>query len=312
MAVYYALLKLGDTILGMDLAHGGHLTHGSPASFSGKQFNFVSYHVTADTQVIDYDEVARLAREHRPKMIVAGASAYPRTIDFARFRQIADEVGALLMVDMAHIAGLIAAGVHPDPVPHADVVTSTTHKSLRGPRGGLILSKAQHAKAIDRAVFPMLQGGPILGAIAARAICFREAMQPAFKTYSQQVVANAQVLADEMLEHGLTLVSGGTDNHLLIVSLLDRSYTGAKLAMALEQAGIITSKSTVPGETRSPRQTSGVRFGTPAITTRGATAKQMRQVGRLVAKIAENPDDQARLDEAKVEIRALADSLERI
>jgi glycine hydroxymethyltransferase len=312
MAVYYALLELGDTILGMDLAHGGHLTHGSPASFSGKQFNFVSYHVTPDTQVIDYDEVERLAREHRPKMIVAGASAYPRIIDFVRFRQIADEVGALLMVDMAHIAGLIAAGVHPNPVPHADVVTSTTHKSLRGPRGGLILSKAQHAKALDRAVFPMLQGGPILGAIAARAICFREAMQPAFKTYSKQVVANAQVLADEMLEHGLTLVSGGTDNHLLVVSLLDRAYTGAKLATALEQVGIITSKSTVPGETRSPRQTSGVRFGTPAVTTRGATEEQMRQVGRLVAKIADNPDDQARLDEAKAEIRALADSLERI
>ncbi len=312
MAVYYALLELGDTILGMDLSHGGHLTHGSPASFSGKQFKFVSYHVTPDTQVIDYDEVARLAREHRPKLIVAGASAYPRIIDFARFRQIADEVGALLMVDMAHIAGLIAAGVHPNPVPYADVVTSTTHKSLRGPRGGLILSKAQHAKALDRAVFPMLQGGPILGAIAARAICFREAMQPAFKTYSKQVVANAQVLADEMLEHGLTLVSGGTDNHLLVVSLLDRSYTGAKLATALEQVGIITSKSTVPGETRSPRQTSGVRFGTPAITTRGATEEQMRQIGRLVAKVAENPDDQDRLDEAKAEVRAIADSLERI
>src|SRR4051794_25498555 len=312
MAVYYALLQLGDTILGMDLSHGGHLTHGSPASFSGKQFKFVSYHVTEDTQVIDYEEVASLAREHRPKMIVAGASAYPRIIDFARFRQIADEVGALLMVDMAHIAGLVAAGVHPSPFPHADVVTTTTHKSLRGPRGGLILSKAQHAKALDRAVFPMLQGGPILGAIAARAICFREAMQPAFKTYSRQVVANAQVLADEMLEHGLTLVSGGTDNHLLVVSLLDRSYTGAKLATALEQVGIITSKSTVPGETRSPRQTSGVRFGTPAITTRGATEEQMRQIGRLVAQVAENPDDRGRLDAAKAEVRALADSLQRI
>jgi glycine hydroxymethyltransferase len=216
------------------------------------------------------------------------------------------------MVDMAHIAGLIAAGVHPSPVPHADVVTSTTHKSLRGPRGGLILSRAQHAKAIDRAVFPMLQGGPILGAVAARAICFREAMQPAFKTYSKQVVANSQALADEMLEHGLTLVSGGTDNHLLVVSLLDRSYTGAKLATALEQVGIITSKSTVPGETRSPRQTSGVRFGTPAITTRGGTEEQMRQIGRLVARIAEQPEDQARLDQVHTEVRAIADSLERI
>jgi glycine hydroxymethyltransferase len=312
MAVYYALLELGDTILGMDLSHGGHLTHGSPASFSGKQFQFVSYHVTEDTQVIDYDEVARLAREHRPKMIVAGASAFPRIIDFARFRQIADEVGALLMVDMAHIAGLVAAGVHPSPFPHADVVTTTTHKSLRGPRGGLILSKADHAKAIDRAVFPMLQGGPILGAVAARAVCFREAMQPAFKTYSKQVVANAQALADEMLEHGLTLVSGGTDNHLLVVSLLDREYTGAKLATALERVGIITSKSTVPGETRSPRQTSGVRFGTPALTTRGATADQMRQVARIVARITQNPEDEAKLDEAHTEVRAIADSLQRI
>jgi glycine hydroxymethyltransferase len=296
----------------MDLSHGGHLTHGSPASFSGKQFTFVSYHVTPETQVIDYDEVARLAREHRPKMIVAGASAYPRIIDWARFREIADEVGALLMVDMAHIAGLVAGGVHPNPVPHADVVTTTTHKSLRGPRGGLILCKAEHAKAIDRAVFPMLQGGPILGAIAARAVCFHEAMQPEFKTYAEQIVSNAQALADEMLEHGLTLVSGGTDNHLLVVSLLDRSYTGAKLATALERVGIITSKSTVPGETRSPRQTSGVRFGTPAVTTRGATEEQMRQIGRLVANIAENPDDEARLDEAKAEVRAIADSLERI
>ena len=312
MAVYYALLELGDTILGMDLSHGGHLTHGSPASFSGKQFHFVSYHVRPDTQVIDYDEVAQLAREHRPKLIVAGASAYPRIIDFARFRQIADEVGALLMVDMAHIAGLIAAGVHPSPVPHADVVTSTTHKSLRGPRGGLILSKAEHAKAIDRAVFPMLQGGPILGAVAARAICFHEAMRPEFRTYSERVVKNAQALADEMLEHGLTLVSGGTDNHLLVVSLLDRSYTGAKLATALEQAGIITSKSTVPGETRSPRQTSGVRFGTPAVTTRGATEDQMRQIGRLVARIAEDPEDAGRIEAVHTEVRAIADSLTKI
>jgi glycine hydroxymethyltransferase len=312
MAAYYALLQLGDTILGMDLSHGGHLTHGSPVSFSGKQYHFVSYHVDPVTQLIDYDEVGRLAREHRPKMIVAGASAYPRIIDWARFRAIADEVGALFMADMAHIAGLVAAGVHPSPVPYADIVTTTTHKSLRGPRGGLILCKSQYAKAVDRTVFPMLQGGPILGAVAARAVCFHEAMQPSFRTYSEKVVQNAVALADEMSEHGLTLVTGGTDNHLLVVSLLDRAYTGAKLAEALERVGIITSKSTVPGETRSPRQTSGVRFGTPALTTRGATEAQMRAVARAVAKVAADPDDTSVLDAVAAEIRALADTLEQI
>jgi glycine hydroxymethyltransferase len=312
MAVYYALLQLGDTIMGMDLSHGGHLTHGSPVSFSGKQFKIVSYHVDPTTHLIDYDEVDRLARENRPKMIVAGASAYPRVIDWARFRAIADEVGALFMADMAHIAGLVAAGVHPSPVPFADIVTSTTHKSLRGPRGGLILAKEQYGKAINRAVFPMLQGGPILGAVAARAVCFHEAMQPSFRTYSEQVVKNAAALADEMSEHGLTLVSGGTDNHLLVVSLLDRSFTGSKLAVALEQVGIITSKSTVPGETRSPRQTSGVRFGSPALTTRGATEAQMRQVARAVAQVANDPDDSARLAEIGQEMRALADTLRPI
>jgi glycine hydroxymethyltransferase len=312
MAAYYATLELGDTILGMDLSHGGHLTHGSPVSFSGKQFKFASYHVDPETHLIDYNEVAQIAREHRPKLIVAGASAYPRIIDWARFRAIADEVGALFMADMAHIAGLVAAGVHPSPVPYADIVTSTTHKSLRGPRGGLILSKAQYAKAIDRTVFPMLQGGPILGAVAARAVCFHEALQPSFRTYSEQVVKNAAALADEMWDQGLSLVSGGTDNHLLVLSLLDRAYTGAKLAESLERVGIITSKSTVPGETRSPRQTSGVRFGTPALTTRGATEEQMRQVARAVARVAANPDDTARLDEIHAEMRTLADSLEQM
>ena len=312
MAAYYATLELGDTILGMDLSHGGHLTHGSPVSFSGKQFTFAAYQVDPETHVIDYDQVAALAREHRPKMIVAGASAYPRIIDWARFREIADEVGALFMADMAHIAGLVAAGVHPSPVPYADIVTTTTHKSLRGPRGGLILSKAKYARAIDRTVFPMLQGGPILGAVAARAVCFHEAAQPAFRTYSEQVVKNAAALAGEMWDQGLSLVSGGTDNHLLVLSLLDRSYTGAKLAEALEAVGIITSKSTVPGETRSPRQTSGVRFGTPALTTRGATEEQMRQVARAVARVAADPEDTVRQDEIRAEMRAIADSLEQI
>jgi glycine hydroxymethyltransferase len=312
MAAYYATLELGDTILGMDLSHGGHLTHGSPVSFSGKQFKIASYHVDPETHVIDYDEVARLAEEHRPKMIVAGASAYPRLIDWVRFREIADSVGSLFMADIAHIAGLIAAGVHPSPVPYADIVTTTTHKSLRGPRGGLILSKAQYARAIDRAVFPMLQGGPILGAVAARAVCFHEAMQPEFKTYSEQIVKNAAALADEMWDQGLSLVSGGTDNHLLLLSLLDRPYTGAKLAEALEQVGIITSKSTVPGETRSPRQTSGVRFGTPALTTRGATEDQMRQVARAVARVAADPDDTGRFEEIHAEMKALAATLREI
>ena len=312
MAAYYALLELGDTILGMDLSHGGHLTHGSSASFSGKQFKFVSYHVTPDSEVIDYDEVAGLAREHRPKLIVAGASAYPRVIDFAAFRRIADSVGALFLADIAHIAGLVAAGIHPSPIPHADVVTTTTHKSLRGPRGGLILCRADVAKAIDRAVFPMLQGGPILGAIAARAVCFEEAMQPEFKSYSKQIVKNAQALAEGLAKGGLQLLSGGTDNHLLVVKLLERDYTGAALAEALERAGIITSKSTVPGETRSPRQTSGVRFGTPAVTTRGATPDQMRRVAQLVVSVAEAPDNVGHLDEVRAEVRQIADSLEQI
>ena len=312
MAAYYALLSLGDTILGMDLSHGGHLTHGSSASFSGQQFQFVSYHVTPGDETIDYDEVTRMAKEHRPKMIVAGASAYPRTIDFARFREIADSVGALFMADIAHIAGLVAAGVHPSPLPHADVVTTTTHKSLRGPRGGLILCRAAHARAIDRAVFPMLQGGPILGAVAARAVCFREAMQPDFKAYSEQVVKNARALAEGLVRGGLPLLSGGTDNHLLVVKLLDREYTGAQLATALERAGIITSKSTVPGETRSPRQTSGVRFGTPAMTTRGATVEQMRRVAELIVAVAEAPDNDAHLEEVRAEVRGIAESLEQI
>jgi glycine hydroxymethyltransferase len=312
MAAYYALLDLGDTVLGMDLSHGGHLTHGSPVSFSGKQFKIVSYQVSPDTETIDYDEVARLAKEHRPKMILAGASAYSRIIDWARFGEIADSVGAYFVADIAHIAGLVAAGVHPSPMPYADVVTTTTHKSLRGPRGGLILSKAKHAKAIDRTVFPMLQGGPILGAVAARAVCFGEAMRPEFKTYSEQVVKNAKALAEGLLKGGLKLVSGGTDNHLLVVKLFDREYTGAQFAEALERAGIITSKSTVPGETRSPRQTSGVRFGSPAVTSRGATEDQMRRVAELIVSVAEAIDNESHLDEVRAEVRHIAESLEQM
>jgi glycine hydroxymethyltransferase len=309
MAVYFALLEPGDTVLGMELSQGGHLTHGSPVSFSGKLFNFVHYGVDLQSEVIDYDNVARLAREHNPKLIVAGASAYSRIIDWQRFREIADSVGALFMADIAHIAGLIAAGVHPSPVPYADVVTTTTHKSLRGPRGALILSKQAIAKDIDRSVFPGTQGGPHLAAIAAKAVCFLEAQQPEFRTYQQHVVDNARALADGLLRGGMHVVSGGTDNHLLVVKLLDRDYSGKVLARALEGAGIISSMSTVPGETRKPAVTSGVRFGTPAITTRGATESHMQRVAQVISTIAENPADEAAIAHLRAEVEAIAGEL---
>jgi glycine hydroxymethyltransferase len=309
MAVYFALLQPGDTILGMELSQGGHLTHGSPVSFSGKLYNFVHYGVDPDTELIDYDRVAALARAHKPKLIVAGASAYSRIIDWQRFREIADSVGARFMADIAHIAGLVAAGVHPSPVPSADVVTTTTHKSLRGPRGALILCKQEIAKDIDRTVFPGIQGGPHLAAIAAKAVCFLEAQQPEFRTYQEQVVANARSLADGLLRGGIKVVSGGTDNHLLVVKLLDRDYSGKALARSLEGAGIITSMSTVPGETRKPAVTSGVRFGTPAITTRGASPAHMQRVAQIVSTIAENPADEAVIARLRAEVEALAREL---
>jgi glycine hydroxymethyltransferase len=309
MAVYFALLEPGDTVLGMELSQGGHLTHGSPVSFSGKFYKFVHYGVDQASEVIDYDRVADLAREHRPKLIVAGASAYPRIIDWQRFREIADSVGARFMADIAHIAGLVAAGVHPSPVPYADVVTTTTHKSLRGPRGALILCKQELAKPIDRTVFPGIQGGPHLSAVAAKAVCFLEAMQPEFRQYQEQVVANARALADGLIRGGMKLVSGGTDNHLLVVKLLDREYSGKVLARALEGAGLITSMSTVPGETRKPSVTSGVRFGTPAVTTRGATPEHMQRVAQIVSTVAENPADQVAVDRLRAEVEALAGEL---
>jgi glycine hydroxymethyltransferase len=309
MAVYFALLEPGDTILGMELSQGGHLTHGSPVSFSGKFYNFLHYGVDPQTERIDYDRVQELATEHKPKLIVAGASAYSRIIDWQRFREIADSVGARFMADMAHIAGLVAAGVHPSPVPFADVVTTTTHKSLRGPRGALILSKQQFARDIDRTVFPGIQGGPHLAAIAAKAVCFLEALQPEFRTYQQQVVDNARSLADGLVRGGLKVVSGGTDNHLLVVKLLDRDYSGKALAKSLEGAGIITSMSTVPGETRKPAVTSGVRFGTPAVTTRGATPAHMQRVAQIVSTIAENPADEAVVARLRTEVEALAREL---
>ena len=309
MAAYFALLRPGDTVMGMELSQGGHLTHGSPVSFSGQFYKFVHYGVDPETEVIDYDRVADLANEHRPKLIVDGASAYSRIIDFERFSEIAASVGARFMADIAHIAGLIAAGVHPSPLPFADVVTTTTHKSLRGPRGALILCKQELAKDIDRTVFPGIQGGPHLSAIAAKAVCLREAMQPEFRSYQQQVVDNARALAEGLVRGGMKVVSGGTDNHLLVVKLLDRDYSGKVLARALESAGIITSMSTVPGETRRPAVTSGVRFGTPAVTTRGATEVHMQRVAQIVSTIAENPADEAAITRLRPEVEAIAREL---
>ena len=309
MAVYFALLKPGDTVMGMELSQGGHLTHGSPVSFSGQFYKFVHYGVDPETEVIDYDRVAALAYEHRPRLIVAGASAYSRIIDWERFADIAASVGARFMADIAHIAGLIAAGVHPSPVPYADVVTTTTHKSLRGPRGALILCKQDLARDIDRTVFPGIQGGPHLASIAAKAVCFREAMEPDFRRYQQQVVDNARALAEGLLRGGMKVVSGGTDNHLLVVKLLDREYSGKALARALETAGIITSMSTVPGETRRPAVTSGVRFGTPAVTTRGANERHMERVAEIVCTIAEKPSDEEALERLRPEVEAIAREL---
>ncbi len=283
MAVYFAVLEPGDTIMGMNLAHGGHLTHGSPVNISGKYFKIVPYGVDANTGYIDYDEVRRLAREFKPKLIVAGASAYPRVIDFERFREIADEVGAYLMVDMAHIAGLVAAGLHPSPVPYADFVTTTTHKTLRGPRGGMILCKEKYAKIIDKAIFPGTQGGPLMHVIAAKAICFGEALKPEFKEYQKQIIKNAQALASGLIEEGFNLVSGGTDNHLMLVDLRNRGITGKDAEKALDKVRITVNKNTIPNDPESPFVTSGIRLGTPAVTTRGMKEEDMRQISRAIS-----------------------------
>jgi glycine hydroxymethyltransferase len=312
MAVYFALLKPGDTVMGMELSQGGHLTHGSPVSFSGQFYNFVHYGVDPQTELLDYDRAAALAEQHKPKLIVAGASAYSRIIDWQRLSEIAKSVGARFMADIAHIAGLVAAGVHPSPVQYADVVTTTTHKSLRGPRGALIMCKQELAKEIDRSVFPGIQGGPHLAAVAAKAVCFKEATDPEFRDYQQQVVANARSLADGLTRGGLKIVSGGTDNHLLVVKLLDRAYSGKALARALEGAGIITSMSTVPGETRKPAVTSGVRFGTPAVTTRGAKEEHMQRVAQIVSTIAENPSDEDAISRLRGDVEAIARELEPV
>ncbi len=283
MAVYFALLKPGDTVMGMSLAEGGHLTHGSPVNMSGSYYNFVPYGVDPVTHQIDYDKLEAQAKEVKPKMIVAGASAYPRTLDFARFRAIADAVGALFMVDMAHIAGLVAAGVHPNPVPYAHIVTSTTHKTLRGPRGGLILCGEEYAKTIDKAIFPGIQGGPLMHVIAGKAVCFGEALKPEFKNYGHKVVENAKALADSLTKRGINLVSGGTDNHLLLVNLSGSELTGKELEHRLDDVYITVNKNTVPNEQRSPFVTSGVRIGTPAVTTRGLTPADMDVIAECIA-----------------------------
>ncbi|TCI21574.1 serine hydroxymethyltransferase [Exiguobacterium sp. SL-10] len=305
MAVYFTVLEAGDTVLGMNLSHGGHLTHGSPVNFSGVQYNFVEYGVDKETEHIDYDVVAALAKEHKPKLIVAGASAYPRTIDFAKFREIADSVGAYLMVDMAHIAGLVAAGLHPNPVEHAHFVTTTTHKTLRGPRGGMILCKEEFAKAIDKSIFPGIQGGPLMHVIAAKAVAFGEALQPEFKDYQAQVIKNAQVLAQGLEEEGLRIVSGGTDNHLLLVDLRGIDITGKAAEHALDAAGITVNKNTIPFDPASPFVTSGIRLGTAAMTTRGLKEDDMREVARLIGRVLTNHEDEAVLAEAHEAVRTL-------
>lgn len=295
MAVYFGALSLGDTVLGMDLSHGGHLTHGSPVNFSGKFYTFVGYGVDRASGRIDYDNVLERAREHKPAMIVAGASAYSRTLDFARFRAIADAVGAKLMVDMAHIAGLVAAGLHPTPVGHAHYVTTTTHKTLRGPRGGMILSSEEFGKTLNSQIFPGIQGGPLMHVIAAKAVSFGEALRPEFKRYQKRVLENARTLAQELLNAGFTLVSGGTDNHLMLIDLRNKGVTGREAETALDKAGITVNKNTVPFDTHSPFVTSGIRIGTPALTTRGMQPRDMRKVAAWIVESLESRDNETRL-----------------
>ena len=305
MAVYFALAKPGDTILGMNLAHGGHLTHGSPVNMSGSYFNIVPYGVDEQTQTIDYDELERLAMEHKPKIIIAGASAYPRIIDFARMGEIAKRAGAYLVVDMAHIAGLVAAGLHPSPVPHADVVTTTTHKTLRGPRGGLILCREEYAKMIDKAVFPGTQGGPLMHVIAAKGVALGEALKPEFKTYQQNIVKNAKALADELIKCGFDLVSGGTDNHLMLVDLRPVNLTGKEMEHRLDEVYITVNKNAIPNDPQKPFVTSGIRIGTPAATTRGFDEDDFRQIAKLIYMTATEYPEKA--DEIRAAVTALCD-----
>jgi glycine hydroxymethyltransferase len=305
MSVYMAVLQPGDTILGMNLAHGGHLTHGHPLNFSGKYFNIVPYGVRAEDERLDYDELDRLAREHTPKIIVVGASAYPRQIDFARIRQSADAVGALMMTDMAHIAGLVAAGEHPSPVPHSDFVTTTTHKTLRGPRGGMVLCRSKFAKDLDRALFPGVQGGPLMHIIAAKAVCLKEAASSSFRAYQQQVVKNASRLAAGLAAAGFRLVSGGTDNHLMLVDVFSRGLTGKVAEAALGRAGITVNKNAIPFDKNPPMVASGVRLGTPAVTTRGMGEGEMDTIAGLIDRVLSAPDQETTLNEVHAEVRAL-------
>lgn len=305
MAVYFSALKPGDTILAMNLAHGGHLTHGSPVNFSGQLYNIIPYGVKPGTETIDFDQVESLARQYRPRLIVCGATAYPRVIDAEAFRAIADSVGALLMFDMAHIAGLVAAKLHKDPVPFCDFVTTTTHKTLRGPRGGMILCKSEQAKAVDKALFPGMQGGPLMHVIAAKAVAFKEALKPGFSLYQGQITQNARVLAEELMRRDFRLVSGGTDNHLILVKLAERGLTGRVMEQALDRAGLTVNKNAVPFDPQPPMVTSGIRLGTPAVTTRGFGPGEMVKIAEWVGRVARNPEDEAEISRIKAEIAEL-------
>jgi glycine hydroxymethyltransferase len=305
MAVYFSILEPGDTYLGMSLPHGGHLSMGSPVNFSGRIYNVIPYGVHQDTHRIDYDQLRDLAKQHRPKLIIAGASAYPRIIDYKIFKEVADEVGAFFMVDMAHIAGLIAAGLHPSPVPYADFVTTTTHKTLRGPRGGLVLCKEQHAKTLNSKVFPGMQGGPLMHVIAAKAVALKEALSPEFKEYQAQIVRNAKAMAEEFISLGFTLVSGGTDNHLMLVDLSNKDVTGKDAQEMLDAAHITVNRNTIPFDTKSPFVTSGVRIGTPALTTRGMKEDEMKQVARMVAKVVNAKGSEEVIGQVKKEVEGL-------
>lgn len=307
MAVYFAVLEPGDTLMGMDLASGGHLTHGHRLSYSGRDFEVVAYGVDRETETIDFDELERISSEHRPKLIICGASAYSRTIDFARFRQIADRVGALLMADIAHIAGLVASGLHPSPIPYCDFVTTTTHKTLRGPRGGLVLCRQEFAKRIDRAVFPGIQGGPLMHVIAAKATAFHEALDDTFKDYQKQIILNAQTMAGRLAEKGLRIVSGGTDNHVFLVDVSTRGLTGKVVEEALEQAAITVNKNTIPFDPNPPLVASGIRIGTPAVTTRGMREAQMIEIADLILSVLENPQDQSSLMSVRNRVEALCE-----
>jgi len=308
MAVYFATLQPGDTILGMNLSHGGHLTHGSPVNFSGRLYNVVAYGVDRETETIDFNEVEDQAKSHKPKLIVVGASAYPRTIDFEKFREIADRTGALIMADIAHIAGLVAVGLHPSPVPVCEFVTTTTHKTLRGPRGGMIMCKEDYAKVLNSRVFPGSQGGPLMHIIAAKAVAFKEALQPEFKDYQAQILKNAKALADALMEKGIRLVSGGTDNHMMLVDVSEKGLTGRDVENALDRAGITTNKNGIPFDTKSPMVTSGVRLGTPALTTRGMKEEEMRTIAGLIASIINDMENESLIGEVRQEVGRLCEA----